>query len=194
MPDVIVTVNQTYVNEAFANVLCFNNFIEDETFLQEFADVFRASYVDSVEAEMSESWILENIDVSFLLSDSIDYTVKVDFTDGPLTGGSMGDALPPNAPLLISTSFVGSRPNRGRIYFSGLPESAQNNGIYSTGARAPFETLVTVWKDGLPTSEGSHFLRILRRPSMVFPSYVSSAVSFVTSTGGAKNQRRRSRD
>jgi len=193
MGDVIVFANQSFNGDPFGNALCFNNFQEDETFLQSWADDFRATWDFHVKDQLSNLWILHDISVSFLLVDSVDYSVTVSFTDGELVGTDVSDGYAPNAPLLVSTSYVGSRPNRGRIYFSGLTEASINNGIYNTGTRDKFEDMVDGWKDGLVLPPDTTFMRILRRPSNVFTSYISNPISLVGSTGPARNQRRRQR-
>jgi len=193
MPDAIISLNQTLFGAARANVICFNNVDEDTTFLITMADALRASFETFVEDVMSSSWTLEDITVSFIEGAGITYSVVVPFTDGPLTGLDNGEILPPQSSLLIRTAYVGVRPNRGRNYFFGLTEVSQANGLWDAAVRDAFEAMVQTWADGLAVLATTVFLRILRRPSDVFPSYVSSPVSTVARVSAVKTQRRRQR-
>lgn len=193
MPDAIISLNQTLYGVSAANVVCFNNFEEDETFLQDFADKIRASFAFYATQHMQQFWTLDNITVSFLLSDSVDYSVEVGFTAGALAGELTADGLPGQNALLISTSYVGSRPNRGRIYFMGLTENDTANGGVDSQIVQDFEDMVTDWKTGITVEQSSVFLRILRRPSAVFPTYISNSVSLVSGNPSIRTQRRRAR-
>ena len=179
MADALVTMNQTILGKEVKNVLCFNNITEIASDLQDFADNIRSSWEFYVQAFMSDDWVLENITVSFLSTDTVDYSVDVNFTDGTLTGIEQSDVLPTTNALLVSTQYVGVAPNRGRIYFGGLTENNQSDSAWGAGGLFAFRDLVEFWRDGVSIGSGTAFLRILRRPSDVFPSYVSNPVDNV---------------
>lgn len=191
MADAIVTVKQTFNGKAMANVLCFSNMTENPTEIQTFADNLRAAYVTNIVASMHTSWVLEGIDVSFLGVDSVLYSVNVDFTLGPLAGTNAGEAYASQAALLVSTSFVGIAPNRGRIYLTGWTEASVNNGRFTSAAQTDATALIQDMADGITGGAGTCFLRILRRPSAVFPAFVSSPVQLVATVGSPATIRNR---
>lgn len=191
MGDAIVSMNQKILGKLMTNIVCFNNMEEEADFLTDFADKIRDSWDFSMQSHMSDEWSLDDLTVSFLLNDTVDYSVTVPFTAGPLVGASNGEVLPTQSALLCSMHHIGSAPNRGRIYFGGYVETAQSNSIWSLGARGDAIEMVNGWKDGITVLQSSVFLRILRRPSGVFPSYVSNPVSLVGSTAPIRTIRNR---
>lgn len=192
MSDAIVRLNYQLENKQGANVLCFNNMIESPTFLQSFADAIRASLVLYVDQFWVDKMVLNNITVSFIDATSVTYSVDVDFTDGPLTGSAVDDTLAPQLALLTSLDYIGPKPNRGRIYWYGFGEQQITDGSWNSTIRTAFSDMVNSWVGGIAHGEGTNFLRILRRPSDIFPNYVSSPVSAVRVTRYARTQRRRS--
>lgn len=191
MADALVTVNQSYRGKTIANVLCFSNITFNTVELQEFADNFRASYVTHVVNFFLNDWSMSSLTFGFIDNDSIPFSYNQGFTLGALVGGSGGDDLPATSPMLISTGYVGPKPNRGRIYVSCLPETEFNGGSYSLSIRSAFEGLVNEWKDGISNGSGDCFLRICRRPSDKFPAYVSSPVQSVIARQNQASQKRR---
>jgi len=86
---------------------------------------------------------------------------------------------------------VGSAPNRGRVYFSGIGESNSQDGVFSNTVMADLKALVQTWADGFTISGTNTKLQILRRPSAKFPTYVAHPVEFVKRTDVTRSQRRR---
>lgn len=191
MPDALVSLNQTYLGKEMANVIGFSNVQEDATWLQTFADDIRSDYTQHVPSAFSDQWFLNNISVSFLSSTAVLYSVDVAFTLGPLQGGNANDPLPTQTALLISTNHLGPRPNRGRTYFSGLTENAIQNGVYFAATVGLFEDLVTDWVEGAGPAGQLAFMRIIRRPSAVFPAYVTNPIDLVVGDTIPATQRRR---
>lgn len=194
MPYAIVSLNQRLYDKSQANVTAWSNVQEDSSWLQEFADAIRESANDNWDNVMVTDWFLDNITVSFVEGDHISYSVDVEFTLGNLQGNELGGGMPGGSALLISTSFTGARPNRGRIYFSGLPEDRQSDGFWTTATKNTLRSLVQEWRDGLNVAGINTSLQIARRPSDVYPSYVFNPVQFVTGTEAVRSQRRRNPD
>jgi hypothetical protein len=189
--DVLVSHNQTLLGKSIANVTAWNNFTEDETQIQNFADSLRASYANLVAEFLHPAWSLDNLTISFLDDDHVSYSIVVPFTSGPLVGTVGSDNLATQTALLISTSFIGPKPNRGRVYFAGLSESSLNSSQWTFSVAAEFRDMVLGWADGINVGSNTVFLRIMRRPSAVFPSYVSSPVTGAVVRSFPATQRRR---
>jgi len=179
MADVLITSNQVFFGKSMVNVLCFGNMVDNPTTLQNFADSFRASYATHLSAALSNNWTLENITVSFLGTDTILYSVDVDFTSGVLVGGNNADEIASQSSLLVSTQFQGVAPNRGRIYLAGWTDSSIQAGYWVQSATDAAEDLVNDWVDGLSIGGSNANLRILGRPSPTRANYVSSSITQV---------------
>lgn len=191
MPDAIVSMNQTVLNQEVKNILCFSNVTEDADELQDFADAIRDSWVSVID-NLHTSWSLENLTISFLDATSVTYSVDVDFTAGPLGGTNANDPTPTTNSLLIATSYVGPRPNRGRVYFCGLTEVDTNDGLWVTGVAVEFRNLVQEWADGVAVTGNTYFLRILRRPNPPeWDTYTSNPVTGTSLKSVPATQRRR---
>lgn len=189
--DAIVTMRQTLLGKAIANVLCFSNMVEDPVDLQDFADNIRSSYSTHIVASLTSSWALDGISVAFIDATSVLYSVDVSFTSGPLAGTNGTDPLPAQTALLVSTARVGVAPNRGRIYLAGFTEASLTNGRFTGAAQTDSQNLVNDWRDGIDIGASQAFLRILRRPSNVFPNYVSAGVEIVSTVGSPATIRNR---
>jgi len=143
------------------NVMCWGNFEEGATFGQEFADDIRVLYAANVAANMSNTWQLTSLAVTYFPAGG-PYTVTYPFTSGPLAGTAAGDPLPNSTCLLASLVHVGSRPNRGRIYFGGQAEANLVAGAFSAAVRANFADLVEAFIAGLTVEASTVQLRIGR--------------------------------
>jgi len=194
MPLAIVTANQTLFDKYQANVLAFDNMEEDSQWLQEFADGFRDVANDLWDNEMVTNWFLDDLTVSFISGAQISYSVRVPFSQGNLQGNNPGGGLPAGSSLLVSTSYVGPGPNRGRVYFSGLPETVQGDGVWTVAVRNVFSQLVVAWRDGFNIGGVTASLQILRRPSDKFPAYVANPVQSISVERAVRSQRRRNPD
>lgn len=190
----LITLNQTLYEQYQANVVCFDNVSEDSSWLQDFADAIRATANDEWDNVMVNNWTLDNITVSFIEDDHITFTVDVDFTEGDLVGNVLTDGLPPSTCLLISTSYVGAAPNRGRIYFSGFGETSQTDGTWDASARQGMKAMIDNWISGFEIQGVNTSLQILRRPSAVFEEYVANPAQLSVGIGSTRSQRRRNHD
>lgn len=193
MADTIVVANQTLFGEYCANVFCFSNIVQDIPSFQTFADNFRASWAAGFAGAQTNQWTLESLTFQVIDVDSVVYSIELSFTSGPLVGGQAAEALANQTSLLVSTLYVGAKPNRGRTYLLGLTETSLVNGLFSASVVASAEALVQDFVDGTDDGNGLCFMRILRRPSNVFPAYVSSPISSVIGRNNPATQRSRRR-
>lgn len=162
MADFQVVTNQLLDTGVQNNVMYWQLPDNQAATIQGFADALRTSYVDNVEAVLSSSWTLESITVR-QMDGGLPFSQEIAFTAGALAGDSNAAIIPAQCALLVSTSVLGGKPNRGRIYFSALTVSANtNNGRVLSTTGLLFEDLVEEWRDGLDTGAGNAFLRIAR--------------------------------
>ena len=187
----IISANQTLYGKFVSNILCFDNIQEDSTWLQDFADEFRSAANNRWDNVMVVGWTLDNLTFSFIEGDHISYSVNVDFTLGDLIGNDLSGGMPGGSTALISTSFTGPKPNRGRVYFSGIGEVNQSNGTWSGTAMVELKALVELWIAGFQVQGSNTSLQILRRPSTVFPTYIANPVQFANRRDNTTSQRRR---
>ncbi len=191
MADVIVTANQSLYGKYAANVFCFNNLVNDATRLQTFADNFRAEWATHLAGGQHINWSLDSLTFSFIDGASIDFSLTVGFTSGPLNGSNAVDESVAQTALLVSNAYIGSRPNRGRTYLMGFTENSLTDGLFSQSLRDAAELFMEALIAGISDGVGDAFLRILRRPSSVFPVYTSNPVDTCTAQVSPASQRRR---
>ena len=191
MADVIVTSNQTLFGKDVKNVLCFGNLFDDPIALQNFADNFRQSYVDNFVSFIANDWFLNSLTFSFIDTTNVLYSVEYDFTDGFLQGTSNADNLTSQSCLLVSTQRQNTKPNRGRVYLAGVSDSQLVAGLWLQAALDAAEDLVQSWVDGVSVGGSDANLRILRRPSAVFPTFVSNSIDSVIPRRSPATQRNR---
>lgn len=189
--DALVTLNQKLKNEVVANVLAFSNVQQEAGWLTDFADQIRLHFVSYLIDLLSDEWSMENITVGFINGAQVEYSVDVDFTLGELFGQAGGETLPTTVALLVSTAYIGPRPNRGRIYFAGMVEQNCINGIFSPGLVTAAEEMVEAMANGINVPGGNPFLRIMGRPNLNRPNYVSNPIDLVTGRDIPATQRRR---
>ena len=161
--------------------------------LQTFADNLRGTFVTpDLVGWLSTNWTLLSITARQMDGGGA-FSQLVTFGLGPLVGGSLGQQLPTQLALLVSTGFLGPKPNRGRIYFGGLVEDANTGtGQPVLAARDDFQTAVEVWRDGVATGAGNAFLRIAR-PDFLANNWVlnNPAESVIARNQWATQRRRR---
>lgn len=188
--DVRVAFNQISQGQDIVNVMCWGNFEEGAEFGQEFADDIRVLYNTHIVGNMHNTWSLTSISVTYFPAGG-PYTVTYPFTSGPLVGTGAGDPLPNSTSLLASLVHVGSRPNRGRIYFGGQVEASLTSGAFSAGVRSNFADLVEAFIAGLVVDESTVALRI-GRVDPVNPGYdVTNPVDVVLLRANPAVQRSR---
>lgn len=162
MTDVTVVANQTYQGQLVQNVLVFSNMPSDVPSLQQFADAFRGLWSTQLASEQAPQWQLDNM--TFIFNESLPiYSVTLDFTLGVLVGQNVADGLPTQVSCLVSTTYLGEPPNRGRVYFSGLTESGTAVGLFTSQVYLACQNLVDEWIDGITYGLNTAFLRIARR-------------------------------
>lgn len=165
MSDGTIVVNQSFGAKPFVNVLVFSNFPVGPEPRQIFADNFRDMWEEStILGALSTAWSLDSL--TFVYNDAGPiFSVNQTFTEGPLAGGSAAEAIALQNALLVSTSVVGPRPNRGRIYFGGFTEGANTaGGQVLEAVRLGAELLAGLWfSSGVDHPLGPSFLRIARR-------------------------------
>lgn len=190
MADALIAMNQSVLGKDFTNVTGWSNVVEDAAELQAFADNLRITWLN-VDQYFHTSWSLNNITVSFISGAEITHSVIVNFTSGALSGPSGEDPLVPTSCLLASLIYVGPRPNRGRVYLSGLTEASVTNALWGPVILSDVQTMIESWVDGVDSATSQFFLRIVRRPSVKFATYSSNPVSLVVPRANPANQRRR---
>lgn len=193
MADVLVTSKQTLFGEDIENVLCFGNLVDSPTILQAFADSFRQSYVDFFVNSLVNEWVLRSLVFSFIDATQVLYSIEYNFTDGILTGTNLADNLIAQSCLLVSTQRQNTAPNRGRVYLGGVSDAGLSAGLFTQATVDAAEDLVQSWVDGLDIGGSLAQLRILRRPSAKFPSFVSNPIDSVIGRLNPATQRRRRR-
>lgn len=167
MADGTVVVNQRFGTKDFVNVLVFSNFPTDDNMREVFANNFRDIWEESnLPASLSNAWSLQSL--TFVYNDAPPiFSINVPFSEGPLIGGSLAEALALQNALLVSTSVVGPKPNRGRVYLGGFTEGANTGGgLVLPVTRAQAQAMVGLWfNPGVDHLGGPSFLRIARRAS-----------------------------
>jgi len=187
----LITLNQILFGKPITNVVCFDNIQQDPTWLQDFADQFREAANDNWDNLMVTNWSLEDLTFSFIEGDHITHSVTVEFTDGNLVGNDILDGMPGGSTALISTSFTGPRPNRGRVYFSGAGEGSQSDGTWSNSLMSQLKSLVEAWAVGFQVEGSNSSLQICHRPSGPSDDYFANPVQLVNRRDNTTSQRRR---
>lgn len=192
MADGLVVAEQVLFGEECANVWCFSNMPETLPAMQEMADNIRVLWNLTLAPEQDNNWTLNSL--LFVLDPGpSQFSVRVPFTSGPLVGGDAGDALPNQTALLVSTSALAPRPNRGRVYFAGVTEGDLTAGVWSSDALDGATDLVTgLAIDGVEHADGRAFLRIARRDA-AGAIEVSNPVEGILARAIPATQRRRRR-
>lgn len=190
MTDATIVFNQTYLGQQVKNVTVWSNVTTDPVELQSFADSIRNSWSTQIGTLNSNDWSLDDLTVIYNAVAPV-FSTQVGFTAGPLQGGGTADAAVSQVALLVSTSFFGPPPNRGRVYFAGLTNGQlTDGGLWNSAAVDAFRGLVESWADGVPAGENIYFLRIARRsPEGLLVT--SSPVQSVRSRFIPATQRRR---
>lgn len=161
MPNFQVVVKQDVFGKEMINVMNWQLSLSTPAYLQSFTDSLAASYVSNVTIHLANDWSFNSV-VFRQMDGGAPFTTEFIPAGGAFAGVDGAEVLPTTVCLLVSTTFVGSRPNRGRIYFAGTTEGSQSNSGYSSAIRTAFSNMVTSWGTGLAVSGGTAFLRIAR--------------------------------
>jgi len=161
--------------------------------LQGLVDSIRASFQGDLVTRLSTNWSFRSCTFRQMDGGGA-FTVTIPPSAGALVGGNNGIVAPTQTCLLVSTIFVGPKPNRGRIYFGGL--AAQNltpEGDWTVATLEDVGDMVTDWAiNGLDTPAGDAFLRIAR-PSFTTNTWLlnNPIEAVVAQSNPATQQRRR---
>jgi len=187
-----IVLDQQIGDEVCKNVTYWQLPDNQSATLQTFADNLRGTFVTpDLVGWLSTNWTLLSITARQMDGGGA-FSQLVTFGLGPLVGGSVGQQLPTQLALLVSTGFLGPKPNRGRIYFGGLVEDANSGtGQPVLDARDDFQTAVEVWRDGVATGAGNAFLRIARPDFLANDWILNNPVESVIARNIWGGQRRR---
>jgi hypothetical protein len=161
MANVQVTINQTGLGKNIKNVTNWEFPDFQASTIQGFADALRTSYVTHAVDMFNAQWELQNITVR-QYDGGPAFSQDVPFTAGALQGNGGGGPCASQTCLLVSTQYLGGKPNRGRLYFGLMNQSDMSAGQWGAGARGEAEALVANWIAGIDTGAGNAFLRIAR--------------------------------
>jgi len=163
MADAVITFDQTWQNSYVSNVSVWSNVTVNPEAVQEFADAIRLAYQLGPSSILSNAWSLDGITVTFNPGPG-QFSYSTGFTLGPLLGSSPAEETPAQSSLLVSTQYLGVRPNRGKFYFPGFPVTELVNGFWDSETAMEFQSMVENWAlNGVTTLDGDWFLRIARR-------------------------------
>ena len=187
-----IVLDQQIGDEVCKNVTYWQLPDNQSATLQTFADNLRGTFVTpDLVGWLATSWTLLSITARQMDGGGA-FSQLVTFGLGPLVGGAVGQQLPTQLALLVSTGFLGPKPNRGRIYFGGLVEDANSGtGQPVLDARDDFQTAVEVWRDGVATGAGNAFLRIARPDFLANDWILNNPVESVIARNIWGGQRRR---
>lgn len=188
--DVRIAFNQSLAGQEVVNVTAWSNFIEDPDMGIAFADQIRIRYAGLLAPFLVTGWTLHSLSITYYPGTG-PYTVTYPFTSGTISGSIASDPLPAQTALLGSLVHVGSRPNRGRWYQAGVPESSFTGGLFDGSMRTHLADLLNAFKDGVDADGTSVFLRIGRR-NLLTPGYeTTNPVDLVLPRSNPAVQRRR---
>lgn len=187
-----VVLDQLVDTEVIKNVTYWQLPDNQTATLQGFADNLRGTYVvPDVIASLHTSWSLQSLTVRQMDGGGA-FSQLITFGLGALSGTAIEHLLPTQDALLISTGFLGPKPNRGRIYFGGLTEAANEaGGVTNATVRGLFRQMVEIWRDGVATGAGNAFLRIARPDFLNNTWTLNNPVESVIARGFWATQRRR---
>lgn len=192
MPDGILTLEQTLYGQDVMNVLVMSNFPTTLDAMQETANQLRIEWAAALADYQVTSWSLNSLLFTVNPGPS-QFSTRVAFGSGPLAGTVSSDPLPNQDALLISTSALSARPNRGRIYLCGFGETQLASGLWQSALRSDAEALFLAWATtGLDNTFSTMFLRIARR-SATGAITLSNPVENVLARSVPATQRRRRR-
>lgn len=162
MADARIQFLQTSQGQAVMNSCVFSNVIFEPSLLQIWADQLRDLWDETLRPFQSTTWSLTGL--RFVsMPPSSPFSVEVGFSAGPLVGTASEDVLANQTALLVSTQFLGAAPNRGRVYFAGVPDSSLVAGRWTAVSRSAAGAMVTAWANGIEgQGEDNIFLRIAR--------------------------------
>jgi hypothetical protein len=190
MPNFQVTYNQDLMGKEVLNVCNWQLADNTDTYIAAFVESLRASYATHVQAYLSDDWSLESFTLR-QMDGGLPFTTEVVPASGAIAGSATAGFLPSTVAMLVSTVYVGGRPNRGRVYFAGLTEQHQDNSAWSVATTNAFRDLVQAWADGLVVAGGNAFLRIARMDYPANNWALNNPVNNVIARTNPASQRKR---
>lgn len=192
MPDGSIVIEGRQYSKVVQNVLVMSNLPVDAITRQEFADNFRTALglhipLASLTTEYSIIGITFKYNASFP-----SFSVFTGFTAGDFVGTASGPATTQSA-VLVSTSYAGPKPNRGRTYFGGnIKANLDATGRWTAATRDSRVDFITALRDGILWNGGAQVsqLRIARLNAQGTITF-SNPVESVRGTTIPRTQKRR---
>jgi len=184
MTTIQVLCRQLWQGVEVANVLCFDQANVTEGGIQNTLDQLAELWLETMATKQSLNWSLVNFLVR-VFDGGDPFTVSFDTPDTPLTGTADSPDLPRNVSLLISTSHVGPRPNRGKIHVAGMTESSWDGDSFD----APTTAVADGFAEGLTMLADTTFV-VSRRNSLANTA-ISHGIDSWLVRGGPGSQRGR---
>lgn len=186
-----VTHNQTLGNQVQNNVTYWQLPDNLAATLQGFVDGLRARYDVEIKALCSTGWTFSGCTLRQMDGGGA-FSQEIPFSSGDLDGTDAAARLPYQSALLVSTTVLAAKPNRGRIYFGGLTEASNNSsGQVEATTLDNFVRLVEDMRDGIATGAGNAFLRIARPNFALNDWTLDNPVETVIARTNWASQRRR---
>lgn len=162
MANVEITLNQTVSGVEIVNVMSWQTPDTDAGTLQALVDGIRGRFNADVADSFASTWFLNTASVR-IFDGGAPFTTEFAFGLGPLQGTSAVEALPRQSALLVSLTYTGPRPNRGRQFYGGLAENSWDGDAWDAGTIADFQNMWGQFILGLVTPNGTCFPRIARK-------------------------------
>lgn len=186
-----IILNQISLNQQVKNVMVIDDMPIDDTERDAFADAFRLEWLSEIPTnQRSDDWSF--VGLTFLYNASAPvFSVEVPFTVGPIVG-TQGSPQASQVALLISTQSVTPKPNRGRVYFPGMPESAlDNDGLFTQGVADDSANFIDVLAVGFNWIDRTSRLLIARRTAQGIITATNNVTSVIGRLNPATQRRRR---
>lgn len=179
-----VLCRQLWQGVEVANVLCFDQANTGEGGIQNTIDQLGELWLETMATKQSTNWSLINFLVR-VFDGGEPFSVVYDSPDTPLAGTAESSDLPRNVSLLISTSHVGPRPNRGKIHMAGMTESSWDGDSFD----AATVLVADGFMSGLTAFADTTF--VVARRNALANTAVAHSVDSWTINGGPGSQRGR---
>jgi len=176
MADIQAALKYAIGAEEYFNVTNWQLPDADQTTLEEFVDALRQSFVDNIVTNWSNAFSFLGVNIRVFDGGGA-FSTFVAPTAGTLSGTSASQIYATQIALMVSLASNTERPNRGRVYFTGLTEGDALNNAWSQPVVDNFVALTQEWVDGLTVTGGEAALLIAR------PDYSSNV--FTAVRGGA---------
>jgi len=190
----IVRIRLNYINQGqqMHNVLHYKFDDNEVRDYQIAADYIRDAWVLSLQNRVADDCSLDNITYNELAVQSVD--TDVEFTAGAASGsaGASNSTVSQLACLIRTIGTVPFKPNRGRIYLTGLATDQLSDGRWTTQAQGGVSNWATAMKT-VPAGGPSGLALVIYSPTNVAKGVglVSNDVSAFSVQRTVATQRRR---